>query len=276
MRLNKKLGSDEIVETLPGKFRNTAVIVQNHVPPLAEVIPAFMSKLENAYKYSLTNESLLLKRIIDIGAAHHRFLFIHPFADGNGRVARLFSDACFAKTGLNKHGLWFISRGLARNRNEYYAHLHNADQKRYNDYDGRGNLSMKGLEDFCSFFLKTAIEQVAFMKTMLEPTGLLERAKGFCDRMVAKDELPKEAFYILEIALLKGYVPKKDVERFTGKSENTARKIARALVDKGLLLPGEKLDPYKIAFPTRYTPYFFPNLYPPDVEAGFERLIFDN
>ena len=55
-------------------------------------------------------------------AAHHRLLWIHPFLDGNGRVARLMSHAMLLDT-LESGGVWSIARGLARNVAAYKGHL---------------------------------------------------------------------------------------------------------------------------------------------------------
>ena len=50
--------------------------------------------------------------IIAAAAAHHRLLWIHPFLDGNGRVARLVSHATLLET-LDTGGVWSVARGLA-------------------------------------------------------------------------------------------------------------------------------------------------------------------
>ena len=49
-------------------------------------------------------------RIISMATAHHRFNYIHPFPDGNGRVSRLMSHAMAHMAGIGAHGLWSISR----------------------------------------------------------------------------------------------------------------------------------------------------------------------
>lgn len=49
-----------------------------------------------------------------IAAAHHRFLWIHPLDDGNGRVARLMSHAMLKRLGVGS-SFWSVSRVLARN-----------------------------------------------------------------------------------------------------------------------------------------------------------------
>ena len=259
------------IDVIPGKFRATEVGVQHHVGPKSDKIGDFAERFENEYSKNYKSK---LDEIIKIAAAHHRFLFIHPFIDGNGRVARLFSDICFLNTihskFLNVFRLWSVSRGLARNRQEYYDRLHNADQKRINDYDGRGNLSNKYLIEFCEFFLKTAIDQIKFMQELLDINNLRQGMRSFCDLMVVRKHYPKEAFYLLDETLTKGYLEKKEMARLTGKSENTARKIVKQLVAEGFLIDSNKLA-FEISFPAKYLPYLFPSLYPGNVEAEILR-----
>lgn len=129
----------------PGKLREFDVRVGNHVPPSFDHIEDLLNKFCKVYapdKLSGTD------RLIAAAASHHRLEWIHPFPDGNGRTARLFTHAYLLKTGVNRNDLWSISRGFARSREKYYAMLSNADEKRLNDYDGRGNLSDRRLSEF--------------------------------------------------------------------------------------------------------------------------------
>ena len=76
--------------------------------------------------------------------------------DGNGRVSRLMSHAMALKAGIGAHGLWSVSRGLARgldSRREYKTWMDRADTPRQGDPDGRGNLSRSALVDFTLWFL---------------------------------------------------------------------------------------------------------------------------
>ena len=59
-----------------------------------------------------------MERILAAATAHHRLLWIHPFLDGNGRVARLMSHAMLSEA-LGAGGLWSVCRGLARREAEY-------------------------------------------------------------------------------------------------------------------------------------------------------------
>jgi Fic family protein len=97
-----------------------------------------------------------LEAILGAAAAHHRLLWIHPFLDGNGRVARLMSYATL-RAALETGGVWSIARGLARDVEAYKRHLSNCDLPRRNDLDGRGALSEEALAQFTRFFLDTCL-----------------------------------------------------------------------------------------------------------------------
>src|SRR6266498_4000362 len=134
----------------PGELRRRDVRVGQHVPMSPGAVPRFLAQLERAYSGRGKTDAILA-----VAAAHHRLLWIHPFLDGNGRVARLMSHAMFNRLGVGS-SLWAVSRGLARNVDEYKALLMAADRPRENDYDGRGNLSERALFDFCKFFLRVS------------------------------------------------------------------------------------------------------------------------
>jgi Fic family protein len=93
----------------------------------------------------------LFETVLNAAAAHHWLLWIHPFSDGNGRVARLMSYAML-RGGLETMVLWSVSRRLARNAKDYRAHLMACDLPRRNDLDGRGALSEETLVEFTYFF----------------------------------------------------------------------------------------------------------------------------
>jgi Fic family protein len=152
----------------PGKFRETNVAVGHHAAPDHKALLRFMDRFNEVYSAPCP----LPDKIIRIAAAHHRFVWIHPFADGNGRVGRLLMGAMLQSAGINSRSLWSLSRGFAKGQSEsdggnesYKSRLHNADQARMGNYDGRGNLSTKRLEEFCSYTLRAALDQAQFMTT---------------------------------------------------------------------------------------------------------------
>src|SRR5207302_11219534 len=134
----------ERLSVVPGELRTRGVAVGRHIPPPAEALPAFMSRFEQAYDSARLSKP---RQAVAVAAAHHRFLWIHPFLDGNGRVARLMSHASLLET-LDTGAVWSVARGLARNVEEYKRHLAACDGPRRNDLDGRGNLSEEALAAF--------------------------------------------------------------------------------------------------------------------------------
>lgn len=136
----------------PGALRTFEVDVGRHQPPYSGALPGYLARFEAFYDSA---EILPTRQLVAAAAAHHRLAWIHPFGDGNGRIARLHSHACLVRRKVDGFGLWTLSRGLARQRQQYYERLAAADQRRRNDFDGRGNLSDRALGDFCLFMLRT-------------------------------------------------------------------------------------------------------------------------
>ena len=75
----------------PGEWRSRPeqdVAVGRHVPPSSHHVEEFMRYFADRYRFDRMGKA---GRIIAMAAAHHRFNYIHPFPDGNGRVSRLMS-----------------------------------------------------------------------------------------------------------------------------------------------------------------------------------------
>jgi Fic family protein len=262
-----------IKHVIPGEFRTDEVEVGRHIAPLSKNLYLFMNRFEEYYKPTISENKSKIKRIISIAASHHRLAWIHPFLDGNGRVVRLFSDACFINEGLDSSGLWSISRGLARHNNDYKSKLANADLRRFNDYDGRGNLSNKMLVEFCEFFLSAAIDQIDYMYQILDINTMLDRIESFTDLMVIKKRLKSEARYILSDVFLKGKITKKEAIRITNTSDKTLKLLTDTLIEMDLLeAVKEGINMvYYVKYPVDYSPMLFPGIYPADKETEMIR-----
>ncbi len=122
----------ERIQIVPGEFRDGEVGVGRHVPPPANILPKFLGRFEEAYDFDRLPKS---KAIIAIAASHHRLLWIHPFFDGNGRVARLMAHAMMLRSEVGC-SIWSVSRGLARSSVEYKSRLMEADSVRKGEADG--------------------------------------------------------------------------------------------------------------------------------------------
>ncbi|MDQ3172624.1 MAG: Fic family protein, partial [Acidobacteriota bacterium] len=96
-----------------GVVRNRSVAVGVHIPPKAEALDSWLERFASNYDPAKQHG---VGPLIALAAGHHRLMWIHPFLDGNGRVARLFTDAYFLRSRIAGYGLWNVSRGLARRR----------------------------------------------------------------------------------------------------------------------------------------------------------------
>lgn len=254
----KTRSSEETTKVVPGEYRSSDVIVGNHLAPKFDSIVNFMNYFEQRFDPNLQSK---ITRLIAIAAAHHRLLWIHPFLDGNGRVARLHSHALFRSSGVGS-SLWSVARGLARQVNEYRQQLAAADDWRLGDWDGRGSLSLQGLRSFCKFFLSTCIDQVKFMGALVDPLKLQERLESYCELMISQRNLPQGSFAVLREALLAGEIARAKVPTVTGYGERQSRTIVRALLDFGVLTSESPRSPLRLTFPHKVVSSWFPALYP--------------
>jgi len=251
----------ERVRVVPGEFRDVGVIVGRHVAPLPNEIGACLERFQQAYTSTTLS---VVQRIVAVAAAHHRLLWIHPFTDGNGRVARLLSHAMLQKVGVG-NSLWSVACGLAREVTRYREALASADVSRRGDLDGRGALSLEGLRAFCKFFLGVCIDQVEYMQSLLQPSELLRRIKLFVDDEISAGRLPKGSTSLLREALLAGELERGRAAELTGYQERRARDSLGALLDRGLLVPTTPKGPVRLGFPMEVVEQWFPRLYPGDL-----------
>jgi Fic family protein len=254
-------GAERDFTLTPGEWRSQPehdVAVGRHVPPASDRVDAFMQYFASRYEFSRMGKGA---RLIAMASAHHRFNCIHPFPDGNGRVSRLMSHAMAWNADVAAHGLWSISRGLARglvSRNEYKQMMDSADTPRRSDLDGRGNLSERALVDFVTWFLRVAIDQVVFMSSLFDLDALAGRFRA----LVAQRDLKAEAGWLLEEALLRGEVERGEAERITRLPERSARRVLNDLTQQGLLASTTPKGPVSLRFPVHSLDLLFPRLYP--------------
>jgi Fic family protein len=251
-----KSGKEVVV--VPGEFRGNEVLIGAHLAPVASELANFMRLFESRYQVASLSRVM---QIVAVAASHHRLLWIHPFLDGNGRVARLFSHAFLKGLGVG-NALWSVSRGLARNVSEYKARLADADRWREGDTDGRGSLTQRGLIEFCKFFLAVCVDQVRFMEQLLEPAELLDRVRRYCADQMERKELPKGTFEVLREVILFGPLPRARVGDVTGYKERQARSVVAALLEHELLISESPRAPLQLHIPYKVVSAWFPRLYP--------------
>jgi len=250
--------TEKKIQVIPGAIRDTDVHVGSHLAPHPVNLNSFLVRFEEAYNPEKLSK---MRRIISTACAHHRFLWIHPFLDGNGRVARLMSYAMFMREEVGS-SMWSIARGLARNHAEYKALLMAADNQKQNDYDGRGTLSEKALVNFCKFFLETCVDQVRYMDSILKPEELDKRIKTYTENEITLGHLLKGSYPILREALLIGEIERGKASELTGYKERQARTVVSQLLDNGLLVSDTPKGRLRLGFPIKAVEVWFPALYP--------------
>ena len=244
------------VRLVPGELRGRDARVGSHVAISPGALPRFMQRFERVYGNIGKTES-----IISTAAVHHRLLWMHPFMDGNGRVARLMSHAMMLDM-LDTGAVWSVARGLARNVQEYKRLLANCDQLRRNALDGRGTLSEEALAEFTRFFLTVCIDQVNFMESLIQPDRLRTRILLWAEEEIRLGHLPHNSGSILEALLYRGELPRGDAATVAGTGERQARRVVSALLNKEVLVSESSRAPLRLAFPAALASRWMPGLFP--------------
>lgn len=246
----------ERLKIVPGALRQRDVQVGRHVAISPGALPRFMTRFESAYARLGKVDG-----IVASATAHHRLLWMHPFLDGNGRVARLMSYAML-RDALDTGGIWSIARGLARNVDSYKAHLAKCDLLRRNDLDGRGNLSEEALAEFAKFFITTCIDQVKFMEELIQPNTLRARILNWANDEIRTNTMPPKSDKVLEAVLYRGELPRGEVGELLNVGDRSARRVTSALLDTGVLTSKSTRAPLNIAFPATLASRWMPGLFP--------------
>lgn len=147
----------------PGAYRkwNVEISKSLHLPPASHLVMEYMQELLDFVNKNDANKYDLLKTAI----AHHRFTWIHPFGNGNGRVVRLLTYALLIKYGFNvKDGkLLNPTAVFCNDREVYYQMLSTAD------YGERDSVLV-----WCHYVLKGIVEEISKINRLLDFPYLLE------------------------------------------------------------------------------------------------------
>lgn len=243
----------------PGALRTREVRVGAHEAPAASSVPMFMQRFAEVYETTRMGELAVLA----VAAAHHRLAWIHPFPDGNGRVARLHSHVLLQSMGLT-NGVWSPLRGFARTQDEYYKRLAQADMPRHGDLDGRGNLSEKRLVEFIDYFLDVCIDQARFMTTMLNMQTIRNRIKACLafESSQPGNGIRMEAELALYILFTSGPMARGEFKQITGLGIRTAESLLQALEKRGLVRSDTPKGKLIFGVPFHALRFYFPNLWP--------------
>lgn len=212
----------------PGEYRNLNLKINksSHQPPELLRVEEYMSELLDFINRADSPKYDLLKAAI----AHHRFVWIHPFGNGNGRTVRLFTYAMLVKTGFNVNVGRIINPTavFCSNRNNYYNMLSEADKGTNEGILTWAEYVLKGLKEEIEKIDK--LSDYNFLKREI----LLPTINHSLERKYITDVEAK----ILRRVIEKQVVQAADVkEFFAGKVDAEVSRQIRKLIDKKMLVP---------------------------------------
>lgn len=232
----------------PGRYRNSDVTISgaSHVPPPGFSVQADMDELLEFINRPVPPQL----QLIHVALAHHRFVWIHPFGNGNGRVSRLLSYAMLGKHGfVSPIGLRAVNPtsvfGVARE--EYYAQLAGAD-----------DLSDAGSSDWCAFFLAGLLQDLERMHKLQDSNFVrFQLIEPALDRFLGAGRISKVERDVLSFVYERTQVKAGELERLLPGSPSSRSQFLRPLIDRGLLVPQSKGGRvYHLALgPNEFTPF---------------------
>lgn len=260
---DRRLAEGDVL--LPGALRDREVSVGRHAAPAQAAIVAMLERWGTFYGGVRRGEL----QIVAVAASHHRLAWIHPFRDGNGRVARLHTHLALGALGLT-NGLWSPLRGFARGQEVYYAHLAAADEPRAGDLDGRGNLSERALIAWIGYVLALCVDQVRFMAGLLDMDGMKNRIAACLafEENVVRQGVRGESLRALHYLLLtQSELERSEFKALLGLGDRLATAQVTALLRRGLLATDSPHGKLRFGVPQHALRFYFPSLWP-EAEAG--------
>ncbi len=228
----------------PGQYRqkNISISGAEHKPPDYTQVNSYMEELFNFVNDGAPSKYDLLKTAL----AHHRFVWIHPFKNGNGRTVRLFTYAMLVKQGFRVDEDRIINPTaiFCNDRNQYYQFLSKADTG-----------EDAGLLGWCEYVLgglKTEIQKIDKLLDykFLSSTILAPAIDFSLERKVITDVEAK----ILKIAVEKQIFRASDVKKvFPTKISADISRLLGKLRDKKMIdSVKEDARKYVISFNNNY------------------------
>ena len=205
--------------------------------PSCAVVPAEMSQFLDWYARTGPNGPDGLPILTRAGLCHLYFVSIHPFEDGNGRLARALAEKCLAE-GLGHPVLIALSATIHRGRKTYYEMLERANKR---------NEVTEWLEYFAEAILAAQAEAQTWVEFLIEKTRLFDRLRGLLNERQEK--------VLLRMTRegptgFQGGLSAENYLAITGASRATATRDLQELVEMGALVRSGRLKGtrYRLAF----------------------------
>jgi len=203
-------GPMEVVSGPPGKET-----VHYQAPP-AERVPDEMRQFVEWFEDPGGGDPLLIA-----GLAHLWFVTIHPFADGNGRIARAIADMALARSEQTGHRYYSMSAQIRQERKDYYRMLERTQ---------KAELDITGWQ---SWFLECLLRAIEGAQDTL--SAVLDKAR-FWERF-AKEPLNERQIKVLNRLLdgFEGKLTSSKWAKIAKCSQDTAYRDITNLIERGAL-----------------------------------------
>ena len=135
MSFNEQIlhGTEYAPEVVPGEIRTHSVVVGTYRPPQASDCYELLRRLCDWLSepdFSLGEGERITTGVLKAVIAHLYIAWIHPFADGNGRTARLTELAILLSVGVPAAAAHLLSNYYNETRDKYYRALNAASKDR--------------------------------------------------------------------------------------------------------------------------------------------------
>lgn len=223
----------------PGTWRPGAVQVVNHATGMAVYDAPYSDLVDNLVSELMEYLDRESHRSVLVAAAmaHLNLTMIHPFKDGNGRMARALQTLVLAREGVVHPLFSSIEEWLGRNTQDYYDVLADVGQ-------GAWNPANDALP-WVRFCLKAHYQQAA---TVIRRHEEYEALFASIETLVERHRLNERMAVPLFNAALGTRVTNARYQKETDESTHVAGRDLKALADLALLVPhGEKRGRYYTA-----------------------------
>jgi Fic family protein len=224
----------------PGRWRPGSIFVQDderqeivYEGPESAMVPGLMSALVDTLNQTPAEAPAIVKAAM----GHLNLVMIHPFSDGNGRMARCLQTLILARTGILAPQFSSIEEYLGRNTRAYYDVLAEVGGGRWNpERDAR---------PWIRFCLTAHYRQAS---TLLVRTNELQKLWDTLEVEVRRRGLPERTLLALADAASGLRVRNATYRPVAEISDHLASRDLKTLVEEGLLVPqGEKRGRYYVA-----------------------------
>jgi Fic family protein len=227
--------------TSPGQYRQRDVYVHDdrteqvvYTGPDAADVPALVSELVTDMNREDGEDPM-----VHAAMAHLNLVMIHPFRDGNGRMARALQTLVLARRGVAEPEFASIEEWLGANTEDYYRVLAATGRGMWRP-DGDAHL-------WVSFTLRAHHMQAQTVRSRMRRA---QRSYELMDEMRAAHRLPDRVLDALYSGLLGFRLRRPTYVDQTGVDERTASRDLKVLCDVGLLRPvGETKGRHYISGP---------------------------